>query len=316
MFSRKKLIGLSLAFIPTATWASFYIVSRFAFGENEDIIDPVFFSFLRYFIAGIFMFALIMHQGKFRLMASAMKTDLWMFIFLGITGVVLEGTLLFWSLKYTTAARSSLFANTSPIFTVLIALFALHEKIDSRKICGMLLGFAGAVTAIVSRSQGDLYLSSSGILGDLLAMGSGICWAAYTVWGTGVSNKYGSFISASIVIIFGSIMLFAVVLVTGRPMSWNFPAKLWIATIYLGIMTNAVAYLCWYAALKYLKAGELGAFGYISAILTVIMSFTLLQEKFTFSFFIALAGVIAGVYLMMEKDAKTAAKHENTPAGE
>ncbi|OGV49520.1 MAG: hypothetical protein A2017_22065 [Lentisphaerae bacterium GWF2_44_16] len=302
MFSRKKLIGFSLAFIPTVSWASFYIVSRFAFGENEDVIDPVFFSFLRYFIAGIFMFALIIHQKKFKAMASAMKTDLWMFVFLGITGVVLEGTLLFWSLKYTTAARSSLFANTSPIFTVLIAIFALNEKPDHRKILGMLIGFAGTFIAIVSRSKGDLYLTSSGILGDLLAMGSGICWAAYTVWGTGVSSRYGSFISASIVIIFGSIMLFAVVLLTGRPMLWNFPAKLWIATIYLGLMTNAVAYLCWYAALKYLKAGELGAFGYISAILTVILSFTLLHEKFTFSFFLALTGVIAGVYLMMEKD--------------
>lgn len=303
MFSKNKLIGFTLAFIPTALWASFYIVSRFAFGENEDLIDPVFFSFLRYFIAGIFMFVLIMHQRKFKLMITAMKSDLWMFIFLGLTGVVLEGTLLFWSLKYTTAARSSLFANASPIFTVLIAVFALSEKLDKRKIWGMLIGFAGISVAIAAKSKGDLYLSASGILGDLLALGSGVCWAAYTVWGTGVSKKYGSFISASIVIIFGTAMLFGVVLLTGRPMIWDFSLKLWLATVYLGLFANGLANLCWYAALKYLKAGELGAFGYISALLTVIMSFTLLNEKFTPWFFLALVGVIGGVYLMMEKAA-------------
>lgn len=301
MFSRNKLIGFSLAFIPTALWSSFFIVSRFAFGENENVIDPVFFSFLRYFMAGIFMFSLIMYQGKFNIMARAIKADLWMFIFLGLTGVVLEGILLFWSLKYTTAARSSLFANTSPIFTVIIAIFALNEKPDRRKIWGMLIGFAGIFIAIISKSKGDLYLTSSTVLGDFLALGAGVCWAAYTVWGTGVTNKYGGFVSSSIIIIFGTVMLFVIVILTGRPMIWDFSLKLWLATIYLGVFANGLAYLCWYAALKYLKAGELGAFGYICALLTVVMSFTMLNEKFTPWFFLALCGVIGGVYLMMEK---------------
>ena len=39
---------------------------------------------------------------------ECLKKDLVIFLFLGLTGIVGEGTLVFYSLKYTTAARSYL----------------------------------------------------------------------------------------------------------------------------------------------------------------------------------------------------------------
>jgi hypothetical protein len=37
--------------------------------------------------------------------------------------------------------------------------------------------------------------------------------------------------------------------------------------------------MCWFSALKYLKAGELGAFGIVSAAMAMPLSLILLQEK-------------------------------------
>lgn len=240
-------------------------------------------------------------RREFAASVRAMRSCPGMYAFLALMGIVLEGVLLFWSLKYTTAARSSLFANTSPIFTALLAAFILREGLDRRKAIGMAIGFAGVAVAIVSRGAGDLYLTAASVAGDLLALGSGVCWAAYTVWGMEATRKHGSLTSTIVVVWLGTAMLLALTLVMRRPMVWALPLRLWLAILYLGVIANGVALVCWFAALKYLKAGEVGAFGYVSAILTMLLSCALLHERFGVGFFLAMFGVFAGVYLMMER---------------
>jgi len=66
---------------------------------------------------------------------------------------------------------------------------------------------------------------------------------------------------------------------------------------------NAIAYMCWFSALKYLKAGELGAFGYVSAAMTMALLLILLQEKISILFLTELALVFYGVYLMIKPSA-------------
>lgn len=290
-----------LAFIATASWASFYVVSRAIFGEKTDSVDPVFATFLRFLMASTFFFLLMLFTGKVPKVYQAFSKESRMFLFLGLVGIVGEGVLVFWSTKYTTAARSSLCANLSPIFTVLIAWLFADEKMNLHKVIGMLLGLGGIILAIVGNGGKDIYTDSSNIIGDLLAVGSGICWAAYTVGGLGVSKRYGATISTTLVILSGTAILFLLILVTGCPVCWDISVSELLAYAYLGVFANGISYLCWYKALNYLKAGEVGAFGYVSVILSVIFSCIFLQESLTLTFVIAFAGVMAGVYLMMEK---------------
>lgn len=297
-----KIWGLTLASIATASWGSFYIVARYIFGESENPVDPIFFSFLRFVMASAFFMAVIPLKGLSGDTVKAFKESWKLFLFLALSGIVLEGVLVFWSTKYTTAARSSLFANLSPIFTVIMAVAASREKLDWRKGVGMCVGFAGAAMAISSQSKGDIYFSCVSALGDLLAAGSGVCWAAYTVWGGDVSKRYGSLIGTAVPMFAGTVMLLILTIATGRVGSLALPLKIWLAIAYLGVVGNGVAYLCWYAALKYLKAGEVGAFGYISAAIAATMSFFMLKESFSIWFFLSLGCVVAGVYLMMERE--------------
>ena len=311
MFTKKKLFGMLLAFIATASWASFYVVSRFVFGESAqvaDSVDPIFATFLRVAMGALFFIFMLLFTGKMKTARKALQQSSKTFLFLGLIGIVGEGVLVFWSTKYTTAARSSLCANLSPIFTVLIAWIFTSEKMTPHKIIGMLLGFGGILIAILGNGSKDIYMDSSNILGDLLAVASGICWAAYTVGGVKVTKRYGAMVSTALVIIIGAVMLWALIILTGRPMHWNMPLNIWLAYAYLGVIANGVSYLCWYNALKYLNAGELGAFGYISVMLTVIFSCIFLEEQIGLYFLIALGCVMSGVYMMMEKQKSTRTK--------
>ena len=304
MFSKQKLFGMILAFLATASWASSYVVSRFVFGESKIEVDPIFATFLRVAMGAVFFIFLLLFTNKLKDAQKAFSKNIWIFIFLGLFGVAMENVLVFWSTKYTTAARSSLCANLSPVFTVLMAWMFMGEKMNRYKIIGMLLGFSGITIAILGNGSQDIYTNSTSIIGDMMAIGAGICWAAYTAGGIGIVKRYGSAVSVTLIFVIGTIILFLIIIFTGRPMQWEMPLKMWFAYIYLGIFANGIAYLFWYTALKYLKAGEIGAFGYISVMLTVVFSCIFLKEQIGIPFIIALVCVMSGVYLMMEKKEK------------
>jgi drug/metabolite transporter (DMT)-like permease len=312
----KRLTGLLLGMTATTFWASFYIVSRFLFGENEAKVDPLFLTFVRYLVAAVLLLAIMLYQKKMPVIRKCLKKDLIIFIFLGLTGVVLEGTLVFYSLKFTTVARSCLLANASPVFTVILAYFALNEGMSKMKITGMIIGFIGIFAAIFSRGGSDVYTSASAVTGDLMALVSGICWAAYTVWGVRVSNEYGGMVSGFVSILFGVVLMLPVVIIGGGNMSLDLPLRVWLGVIYLGIAANGIAYACWFSALKYLKAGELGALGYVSAAMAMTLSILLLQEKLNWTFLAAIVLVFYGVYLMIknppEKSKATTCQINNT----
>jgi drug/metabolite transporter (DMT)-like permease len=269
MKENKRFTGVLLGLAATSFWASFYIVGRFLFGEDEAKIDPVFLTFVRYLVASMLLTGIMLYQKKMAVVKECLKKDLVIFIFLGLTGIVGEGTLVFYSLKYTTAARSCLLANASPVFTVLMAYFALNEGMSKSKTAGMLLGFAGISAAILCRGGSDAYMSASAVIGDLMALASGVCWAAYTVWGMRVSNQYGGMVSGTVSILLGTVLMLPVVMLSGSNLSLDLPLRVWLGVIYLGVFANGIAYMCWFAALKHLKAGELGAFGYVSAAMTM-----------------------------------------------
>ncbi len=300
MFDKRKLLGLLLAFIATSSWASFYVVSRFIFGESTVPVDPIFATFVRVTMGALFFVLLLSFTGKLKKLQLALSKDMRSFMLLSLIGIVGESVLVFWSTKYTTAARSSLGANLSPIFTVLLAWIFMGEKMNRYKVVGMLLGFCGIIIAILGGNQ-DIYAKSTSIIGDLMAIGAGMCWAAYTVGGLGIVKRHGSTISTALLFIIGMPMLLLIVIITGRPMQWQMPLKMWFAYAYMGVFANGIAYLLWYTALKYLKASEIGAFGYISVMLTVVFSCIFLKEQIGISFVIALLCVMCGVYLMMEK---------------
>ena len=74
----------------------------------------------------------------------------------------------------------------------------------------------------------------------------------------------------------------------------------WLMILYIGIVSNALVNVCGYAALKYLKPGELGSFGYVSILLTVLLAFCFLDEKITLPFMLCLAMILLGTGMMLK----------------
>ena len=57
----------------------------------------------------------------------------------------------------------------------------------------------------------------------------------------------------------------------------NIAADGWLATGFLGVFCSGIAYIFWYDALKVLPVAQVGMFLYIEPIVTVIVSYFLIE---------------------------------------
>lgn len=102
----------------------------------------------------------------------------------GIIGLVLAGAffafdlaLWNWSIDYTTIVNSTLFNNTAAFFVPLIMWVVFREKQSFRFIAAATTGFIGCLFLV-----GDsISIGFKNLLGDLVALGSGLMFALYLV---------------------------------------------------------------------------------------------------------------------------------------
>lgn len=292
--------GLLCGVGATLVWGSFYPVSRLLFGNYGTEFDGITFNFYRLVAALLAMSPLLFLSPRRREFAANWRKDLLPLILLSAIGVVSEGSLVLLANKYTTAARTSLLANTSPIITVLLAWIFVHEKMTLRKAAGMLLGFAGVVLTLCSQGEDAFGIVDGGSWrGDMLALLSGVCWSVFTVAGSKICMRYGGMYAMALMLVFAVPIMGGVMLVCDAPLVVCWRWQLWAAMLYLGVVSTGFACGLWYMALKYLKPGELGAFGYFSALTAATLSVLLVKERFSLLFIFSIIAILGGIGLMV-----------------
>jgi drug/metabolite transporter (DMT)-like permease len=118
------------------------------------------------------------------------------FIFYGLV-TALHFIFYIASLSFTTIAHSLALAYTSPIFVTLFSAFVLREPLPLRKYFGIgvavigvaiMAGFEPHYTACSLNGTGECM-----ILGDAMALLSGLCFAIYSVAGRGERDRHPLF---------------------------------------------------------------------------------------------------------------------------
>ena len=297
----KRLTGLFCALIATISWASNYTVNRLIFNNcGAEDLNEWWTSMVRIAlcVSVMFPFSLTAKEnswGKFR---KEWKNDWKIFLFLGFV-LVGEGVLCFAATKYTTAARTSLFTNTAPVFTLLISFLFAREMLNGKKILGIFMGLSGIIIAAVCRG-GDAFTAETSTLGgDMLALLAGIFWALFTVFGGKASSKYNGAFCTVIYRLCGLFLLMIPVF-SFCNISWNMPWKVWLGLLYSAAIPGGVSVWIWSYAQKHVEPGVLGSFGYLSAICAALFSMIFLEEKISFAFVIAFLLILGGMALVIK----------------
>ena len=303
-----KIKGLAAGLTATVLWGGFYPVGRWLFNSGAGEPDGFTASAIRFLIAALALSPALANREAMKLLRREWRRDIPFMILLAAVGIVGEGVLVLISTKYTTAARASLMANSAPIFTAVFSYFITREALTGRKIAGMLAGAAGIGVMFVMRG-GDSFSGGATFIGDLLAVISGILWALYTVLGTAPVARYGAFFCTEWLFIFGTLMAIPIAVVWGAPSAvTTYSAASWLGLAYLGLLSAALGFALWYVALKHLKPGELGAFGYLTPVISAALARVFFAERLGWGFMLALVLILGGVALMMERPPRAAGR--------
>ena len=297
---KQRLTGLLCALLATLCWASNYPVSRLVFNcAGAGGLDEWWSSWIRNFLCAVCLlpFTFFCREKGWGQFFAGWKKDWRLFCFLGVA-LVGESALCFAAAKYTTAARTSLFANTSPVFTLLISFLAARELLNARKITGVFMGLAGVIIAAGSRGTDAFTADLSTLGGDLLALCSGIFWALFTVFGGDASKRYNGMFCTVIYRICGLAFLSPFLLFCN--VSFNIPLKAFLGILYMAVVSGGVAVWLWSYAQKHVEPGVLGSFGYLSAFCAAGSSMIFLGEKITFSFAAAFVLILGGLFLILK----------------
>src|SRR6185295_14896571 len=154
-------------------WSGNWIVAR----AVRDEIAPGIATVGRLLIVLALLLPFVFHPLKEKLKVLSAKD--WKILWaLGLTGGGLHLALQWLGLHYTTATSGILYLSTSPIFILLMAAPLAAERIGLRQWAGVLISFTGVATIA---TKGEFSLLSFN-KGDLMAVGSMMMWAGYTVF--------------------------------------------------------------------------------------------------------------------------------------
>jgi drug/metabolite transporter (DMT)-like permease len=171
------------------------------------------------------------------------------------------------------AGAASLLIAAGPVFTAILAVAFLGERLSALGWTGILVSFVGV--ALITFGEGDTLTALEP--GALLILLSAMVTAAFFVVGKPLVARYGSLAFTSYVIWLGTVpmLLFAPGLLRQLPEA-SIDATL--AGVYLGVFPAALAYLTWSYALARMPASVLSAFLYVSPVGAILIAWVWIAE--------------------------------------
>jgi len=212
---------------------------------------------------------------------------------LGFTGGGVHLGLQWLGLHYTTATSGILYLSTTPVFILLMAI-PLGERIGARQCTGVAISFCG-VLLIATRGE-PARLSFN--IGDLMALGSMMMWAGYTVLLRLRRDPLDTVEILAMVCLFGLLFM-------APWLAWElaFNPRLelsaggYLAVLYSAIGSFLLAYAGWGYAVKRMGAVRAGVSMHLMPAFGVILSALFLAEYPAWFHFAGIALIVGGVAL-------------------
>ena len=177
-------------------------------------------------------------------------------ILAAVAGAFLAPLAYFVGLSRTTPPDAALLSNTEAMFTVVLAVAVLGERLPRRGYAAVAAILAGAVlvTVDVSASGGEL---APRVIGDLLLVLAAALWALDNTASRIVTADHDIGAYSCIKMGLGSILLGATALVLGQPLA--IPASSLPIALFLGITGSALFTFLFFSSMRTIGALRVGA---------------------------------------------------------
>ena len=215
----------------------------FFIGVAVRHVPPLTYVWLRVTIAAVALWIFVKARGG----SLDLPRQVWgSIVLLAVLNNALPFTLFGWGQTHIASGLASILNATTPIWGVLVAhFFTVDERMTSRKIAGVLLGFGGVATMIGPSLLSDI---GSGALAQLACVGAALSYAFAGVWArrfkrlgiSPLSITTGQLTAAAVVML-------PVSMIAEHPWTRALPpVSAWAAITALAVLCTAFGYVLYF----------------------------------------------------------------------
>jgi drug/metabolite transporter (DMT)-like permease len=276
MSKRGWILFVSLGLL----WGMPYLLIRIAVGE----IDPLVVAGARTLLGALLLIPLALHRGA---LAPAFRQWKWLLAF-----TLIEISLPWWLLGH---AETRLNSSTAGLLIAVVPLFAAilvtrlgHERLEPRRLFGLMLGFAG-VALLVGL---DIHFTDFGAVAATILVA--VCYAIGPII---IDRKLKDV--PAIGVITGSLILATVIYLPFAPfllpssVSWEAAASV----AGLGVLCTAVAFVVFFALIAEVGPARATVITYVNPAVAIVLGALVLDEPLTVGMAIGFPLVIIGSFL-------------------
>ncbi|WP_196812156.1 DMT family transporter [Nocardia sp. CNY236] len=217
----------------------------------------------------------------------------------GLIGVFAYNVFFFWGLSLAPSLDGAIIIPViSPVLTTAFLVVTGRESTSLPRIVGLIIAVCGAALFFVGAGSAGGQLSGSRLAGDLIYLGSAVCWAVYTIVSKRVlvgvdplrSAAYGTSVGAVVLLIVAAPHLpstdWGAVTVAG-----------WANLVYLAVGPTAVALLCYARGLSVVAPSTATIMMFAVPVSGAVCSALFLGESFTTGQLVGSLVTVAGALL-------------------
>jgi drug/metabolite transporter (DMT)-like permease len=283
-------------FVPTdllmvlmvAIWGFNFPVVKYA----TRLMPPLAFNAIRITLAAIVLLTFARATVRVR----PTRREVLLLLGLGVLGNGIYQMVFVGSVVNTDIGVAALLLASSPAFIALLSRFAGLGEISSRCAIGIALSLAGvALIALTSRTAID---GSSSLEGNLLSVLAAVIWAVYVVLQARYVNNVEDTAVAALTLTGGAIPLLIVGFPAMLSTKWSaLPGDVWMAILYGGVISLALASVFWYRGVRILGATRTGIYLHLEPVFALIAAWIWMHEHPTPLQGVGAVTILAGVTL-------------------
>ena len=258
---------------------------------------PITIAFLRTFFGAIPVVGLCLFQ---KIKIEAFSKDWYWFAAIGMVNLVIPFFLIAYGVQKVQSNLAAILMAITPLSaTVLAHFFTDNEKINLKKILGVLVGFSG----IVFLFSDNILINESNFTSALLILIGSTFYVVGGLLTIKISNKRNENVTASI-LIWATLFLIPLTIFIEKPWNLNPSIDSTISLVYLGVVATGLAWLLRFRILKTNGLVFQAQVAYLIPIFGIILGYIFLKELITPKVLVAVAAVIIGIYLVKKSNSK------------
>lgn len=285
-----RAIHIAAAALACLLWSGSLIASKLSY----DTLGPMSLGLIRFAISTLVFFAIRLvlrdhEMPDLRGMAAIALT--------GFLGTTLYFAAENYGVAMLPASTSSLIVGSFPAMA--LVLECLIDKVSPQpiKTLGIVLAFVGvALLALTESAEGGTDV----LLGSLILMFGGLCWALYNFAMRLVLGTYSSLTITTWQTLFGALGFIPFVLYEGLPQSLPSPTA-WASLAYLVLGCTVAGFVMYNWALEELEPSTATSLSNLIPVFGLVLSALILGEHISTQQLIGGAIVIVGIVLSTQE---------------